>query len=324
MVIAHRYRLAFLLVAFAFALLTACSGDEPPPSSTPTGPTPTPPAAAARVDTGVTYCVRDDVALKMDVYYPQDQPERAPAVLFMHAGAWVLGDKTVIGDDSQFDELLARGFVVASIDYRLAPQHPFPAQIEDAKCAVRHLRAEADTYGIDGERIAAWGASAGGHLAALLGVTGPDAGFEGAGGSEGEASDVQAVVTMFGPADLEAPDFVSIAETAARDVFGVGEAGESDVLHRASPVNYVSAEDPPFLIIHGERDSVVPVNQAVALHAKLQAAGARSTLVLVKNAEHGFESIGGPVTPSIGEIRTLVADFLNLVLTRDPAVRGQS
>jgi dipeptidyl aminopeptidase/acylaminoacyl peptidase len=123
-------------------------------------------------------------------------------------------------------------------------------------------------------------------------------------------------VSLFGPADLEAPDFVGISERVARDVFGAAAPGESAELAKASPVTYTSAGDAPFLIIHGEDDSVVPVNQSQALAARLAEAGVPQTLVIVANAEHGLTPTGGAPAPPAGDVQRLVADFLETELKK--------
>lgn len=305
-----RASIAFAGPLVLLALMTACGGEGREPSSTPAAATPTPPASARNVARGVTYCTRNDTALLMDVYLPKQQSDGAPAVLFLHAGAWELGNKTTIGGPVDFDELLARGYVVASIDYRLAGTSKFPAQINDAKCAVRYLRAEAERYGIDPARIGAWGASSGGHLAALLGVL-PGGEFEGGGGYEDQSSQVQAVVDMFGPSDLTVPDYVSNADQLSRRVFGADGPDAKEILRRASPVTYVSEDDPPFLIIHGEEDRVVPIWQSEVLVLHLLEQHVSVTFIVVKHAKHGLAPAGGDPEPSITEIQRRVAGFFD-------------
>ena len=303
---------AVLICGLSLLIAAACNAG-PRPSSTPAGATPTPPPSAAYVRRGVPYCTHGGVQLLMDIYVPKTRAARAPAVLFLHAGAWILGDKTVTSGVSEFEPYLERGYVIASIDYRLAPMAKFPAQIQDAMCAVRFLRARAAEFGIDPNHIAAMGASAGGHLAALLGVLKGDE-FGAPSQYANESSRVQAVVDLFGPADLQAPDFVSISLDAAQKVFGVDHLGPSPQLKRASPVTYVSSSSAPFLIIHGAEDSVVPLNQSVALAAKLTAAGVPVHLIVVQNAEHGLVPKGGPISPSLDAIIQAIGSFLDRTL----------
>ena len=267
-------------------------------------------AQAGGVKRDVTYCTANGVALKMDIYPPTaGQGKPAPVVLYVHGGSWISGDKWEIGLVS--GELNAKGYLVASVNYRLAPQYKWPAQIEDVKCAVRYLRANAAAYNLDANRIAAWGSSAGGHLVSLLGLTDKSAGFEGNGGYAEQPSNVQAVIDMFGPTDLTAfnPDQYAIG--VGESVFGVKPGDPTDVLVKASPVTYVTASAPPFLILQGDKDRVVPASQSQKLYDKLIAAGTPATLVMVKNADHGFTPTGGPISPTLTEIRTIIEGFLD-------------
>jgi acetyl esterase/lipase len=195
----------------------------------------------------ITYCTANGVALKMDLYFPKaSNTDPTPTVVFVHGGGWKQGDKSMPPGTwrrSVVEELTARGYLVAAPNYRLAPGYLWPAQIEDVKCAIRYLRANASTYHLDPNRIGAWGRSAGGHLVALLGLTDASAGLEGHGGYAEQSSRVQAVVDMFGPTDLTA--FASANARASKLVEPVfGRAPER--LTRASPINYVSKDDPPF------------------------------------------------------------------------------
>lgn len=236
----------------------------------------------------------DKIDLKLDLYVPEKvaEGERArPLVIWIHGGGWQGGSK----DRCPASRLVLEGYTVASIQYRLTDVAPWPAQIQDCKGAVRWLRANAAKYGIDGERIAAWGSSAGGHLAAMLGLTNPkdDLVLEGdVGGNATESSSVQAVINWFGPADL-----VKLVEGI--DDEGDGEAGPmmklvggklSEHMHtlkQASPVTYASKDDAPMLIMHGTLDRLVPLEQSVMLRDALQACGARVELVEKAGSGHG-------------------------------------
>src|SRR5688500_3229607 len=267
-------------------------------------------AQTGAVKRDVTYCTANGVALKMDIYPPSAvQGRPSPVVLYVHGGSWISGDKWEIGLAA--GELNAKGYLVASVNYRLAPQHKWPAQIEDVKCAVRHLRANASAYNLDPARIAAWGSSAGGHLVSLLGLTDKSSGFDGTGGYPEQSSSVQAVIDMFGPTDLTAFNPDEFAVGIGESVFGVKPGGPTDILVRASPVNYVSAGAPPFLILQCDKDRIVSASQSQILYDKLVAAGAPATLVMVKNADHGFTPSGGPISPSLIELRTIIQDFLD-------------
>lgn len=229
-----------------------------------------------------------------------------PLAVFVHGGGWSAGDKR--GIQLGGPELLARGYAVASLDYRLAPQSKWPAQIEDVKCAIRYLRANASALQIDPTRFGAWGSSAGGHLVAMLGVAGPRAGFD-VGEYADQSSRVQAVVDMFGPADLTT--LVSApAAPLGKSVFGA-TSHDDPVLTRASPVTYVAPGDPPFLILQGDQDTTVPPSQSQELYDRLQAVGVPATLVMVKNAGHSFTPTGGAISPTIPQILKMVSDFFD-------------
>jgi acetyl esterase/lipase len=256
----------------------------------------------------ITYCRMDGISLKLDVYYPaQSSSEPWPAVIYVHGGAWQKGDKSEGAGFRSMAGLRSAGFIVFAINYRLAPQYPFPAQIEDVKCAVRYLRAYADQYHIDPENIGVWGGSAGGHLVALLGTSNGVSEWE-AGEYLDQSSDVQAVVDMFGPADLSI-EFDSSNFQTARDVFDA-TSPDDPRLAIASPVTYIDAGDPPFLILHGNQDAVVPLEQSQILLQKLQSAGVQSQLIVVQGAGHGFSKAGTqPISPSLIEINQQIIDF---------------
>jgi acetyl esterase/lipase len=270
-------------------------------------------SAAADIKRDVTYCTASGIALKLDIYVPKTSGDKLlPVAAYVHGGGWTSGDKGSGEGMLDAAELLRRGYLVASLNYRLAPQFKFPAQIEDVKCAIRYLRASASTFHLDPNRIGVWGSSAGGHLVSLLGTAGPAAGFEGSGGYADQASSVRAVVDMFGPADL-AKEFAGVSERIGRSVFGA-TSNQDLLLMRASPVSYVSADDPPFLILQGDRDRLVPPSQSQELFDRLKAAGVNVTLVIVKNSGHGFLPEGGPISPSRSQISSMVADFFDKYL----------
>jgi acetyl esterase/lipase len=223
-----------------------------------------------------------------------------PCVVFIHGGGWEAGDKG--GGQPLGFELAKRGFVHASINYRLSGEATFPAQIEDCKCAIRFLRAHAREYNIDPTRIGVYGTSAGGHLAALLGVSAGIEQFEGKGGWNDQSSSVVAVVDGFGPADLslllQHPGTggprqaagVRPASPAAKLLGGPPEQ-RGELARLASPVSHVDKSDPPFLIVHGTEDRVVPLRQSQLLHDALRKAGVDSTLEMIEGGGH---SLAGP------------------------------
>jgi acetyl esterase/lipase len=253
------------------------------------------PAKYGSADMDISYCSGSE-AQRMDIYYPQAGGPW-PALVFIHGGGWMEGDKT--GVDAS---LTSAGFLVASINYRMYPAYRFPAMIEDVKCAVRFLRAHAGQYYLDPQRIILVGHSAGGHLAALGGAADERAGWD-VGPYLDISSRVQAVVALSAPLDLSQPYPKEIAGVI-QDVFG------PDQLLSASPTTYIDAADPPFLIVHGDRDDVVPVEQAHLFHAALAAAGVPAELLIVQNGGHGFEAVGGPTAPGVEGILLAAIQFI--------------
>lgn len=211
----------------------------------------------------VTYCTMEGVELKMDIRYPRSTDGRWPVAMYVHGGGWTGGDKKGGAGAEDISGLQKAGFLVVSVNYRLAPEYKFPAMIEDVKCAVRFLRARAAEYNLDPDHIGAWGSSAGGHLVALLGLADESAGWD-VGEYLEYSSRVQAVVDMFGPADLTVP-FSGGYDNLKDTVFGGFDAA------LASPVTYATPGDPPFLILHGDKDELVPITQSETLLARLQA-----------------------------------------------------
>jgi acetyl esterase/lipase len=200
-------------------------------------------------------------------------------------------------------QLNDRGIVVASIDYRLPPGTKWPAPIEDAKCAVRFLRAHAVDLGIDPTKIGVWGSSSGGTFAALLGLTGPEAGFD-RGQYLDQSSAVQAVVDMFGLVDLnDFQDADPIAQFLVRNAFSTS----TEVLRLASPITYVNGDAPPFLILHGTEDPLVRPRQSDELAQGLKNAGIPVTLIPVEGAEHDLTTPGQHPSPE--ELTPIIVDY---------------
>lgn len=210
-----------------------------------------------------------------------------PAIICVHAGGWVGGNRKQM--KGTIEALARRGYVAVSPDYRLAPQDPFPAQIEDCKAAVRWLRANAKKHCIDRQRIGVFGFSAGGHLACLLGVTGKDDGLEGNGGNAEHSSAVQAVVSFFGPTDFTQPVWSEKVRQRHLEPFLGGKAVEkADVYRRASPLTYAGKNAPPFLFVHGTADDIVPMQQSEEMVKKLRQAGVSARLIAVEGEGHGW------------------------------------
>jgi acetyl esterase/lipase len=244
--------------------------------------------------------------LQLDLYAPKDVAGPLPAVVLLHGGGWAKGSHE--GFRPIAAALAARGYVAASIGYRLAPRHKFPAQIQDAKCAVRWLRANSERCQIDSEHIAAMGISAGAHLALLLGLTDATDGLEGEGGNPQHSSRVQAVINISGPTDLTRPEWEwpQVTRAILYDFFGGNHEQLPNAYRAASPVNYVHRGGPPVLTIHGTTDDVVPYEQAQLLHSALRKANVSSRLIPLHGKDHGNNWTGKEQE----RIATTIQDFL--------------
>lgn len=295
----------FLLMALAAALLTQVWAQR---SNTPR-PSPGPRIAPAYRD--LAYVPDGHERQKLDLYLPKDGTN-LPLIIHIHGGAFRAGSKEM----GVPVEYLAQGYAVASINYRLSQHAVFPAQIEDCKAAVRWLRRHADEYRIDPNHFAAWGSSAGGHLAAMLGVTGDTKEFE-TGENLDQSSAVQAVVDYFGPTDFLQMDAHRLPRGMVHDpedspesqLVGGAIQDNKEKTRRANPIPYVTAGDPPFLICHGDKDPLVPHHQSVLLEAALKQAGVPVTFYTVQGAGHG-----GFQDPNVPQ---MTRDFLKNYLKPD-------
>ena len=258
-------------------------------------------------DRNVTFCN----AQRLDLYLPNAAVTRPrPLAVYVHGGGMTAGDKSDI-DPVFLNTLASAGYAVASVNYRLAPASRFPAQIEDVKCAIRYLRANAHTYGVDGRQIVAFGTSVGGELVALADLTGPHSAFD-IGPYPTEPSNIRAAADMFGPANLteRASGF---SGSGIQDVFGKNHQGA--IL--ASPTYYVVANAPPILLVQVVNDTKVLESQSVELYTDLKAGGDPTQLVLVQNMGHMFEHVGPkPLDPSLRQIAQDVVGFFSNALKR--------
>jgi acetyl esterase/lipase len=228
---------------------------------------------------------------KLDLYLPEQKEGNGPLpiIVWVHGGAWLAGSK----ENCPAVRFLRLGYAAASINYRLSQHAIFPAQIEDCKTAIRFLRANAEKYNIDPNRIGVWGASAGGHLVALLGTTGDVKEFD-KGPNLHVSSRVQAACDFFGPTDFtKMSDFESSMDHDAPDspeaqLLGGPVQENKEACKRANPITYVSKDDPPFLICHGDKDPLVPHNQSVLLNSTLKKTGVKVIFHTVKGGGHGF------------------------------------
>ena len=232
----------------------------------------------------------------LDLYLPKTKPGPFPLIIWIHGGSWMYGDK---GENCLPARDMSDEFAVASVNYRYTTDATFPAQINDCKAAVRFLRANAAKYRIDPNRFGVWGSSAGGYLAAMVGTTGDSTYPTIEGRKKGEpevSSKVQAVCDWCGPTNFFSAQSQSGPEIKFK-YSGPGSAVYNmmftnmhpQVLLAASPVNYVSSDDPPFLIMHGDKDDAVPLAQSQELYDLLQKAGVRSKLEVLKNRGHNFD-----------------------------------
>ena len=245
------------------------------------------------IENNIVYGKGGDEELQLDMARPAgDGP--FPAFVLIHGGGWSGGNRATF--HTLAIEAAKRGYVATTISYRLTQPDattklgkvPFPAQINDCKCAVRWLRANADKYRVDRNRIAVGGGSAGGHLSLLVGLTDASHKLEGDGGHADQSSRVQAVVNIFGPTDMA--ELWKSSPDARPFIKGlIGEPDSSPEAYKAaSPVTYISEDDPPVLTLHGDKDTLVPPSQAKLLGEKIKAAKAKHELLIIEGAGHGF------------------------------------
>ena len=228
-----------------------------------------------RVTRDLTFARNGGSELKLDIYQPWPLPagQKLPVVIYFHGGGWRSGDKE--GGALYLDALARRGFLGISANYRLSGQAKFPAQYADALAAVQWAEEHAADFGGSGPRIGVFGTSAGGHLAALLGTT-------------GEANAVRAVADWYGPADLrDAGLWPRKSRGILEQLLGGTPAQQQQLASGASPVAQVSSGDVPFLIVHGDRDDTVPVEQSRILRDALKSAGVPVQYVEVTGGGHG-------------------------------------
>jgi len=258
------------------------------------------------LEQGITYQEVEGESLKLDMARP-DGEGPFPALVFIHGGGWTGGNRQAFR--GQIQEAAKRGYVAVSISYRLmkfdmekkettTAQPIFPTQIHDCKAAVRWLRANAEKYQADPDRIGVIGASAGGHLSLLVGLSGKDADLEGDGPHLDQSSQVQAVVNIFGPTEMVTGHQGSTLAWIFRLFMGGTPEETPETYKAASPVTYARAGAPPILTLHGDQDQVVPVQQAELLDERLKAAGAPHTLVILEGQGHGF---AGPAQQQANE-----------------------
>lgn len=254
------------------------------------------------------YAQRDTGALRLDLYLPQRRAAETPLVVYVHGGGWDAGVRTLDADPAAPEaraaqRLLERGYAVAPVDYRLTGVARSPAQFVDVADAVRWLQQNSARWGLDSDRVALWGASAGGHLVAQLGAVAGDPAKPGGG-----LTGIRAVVDWFGPSDLSAeaqhehPQLQDYARRAITGLLGCMPVDCPDIADASSPARNVSGDEPPFLIQQGTADSLVPLDQSLDFAAQLRSLGVTAQMHPYQGLDHGFGT--GPQT-------TLIVDALD-------------
>ena len=266
-------------------------------------------ASAQSVTKDIEFAHTGAYALKLDLHLPKQA--NPPLIVYVHGGAWLAGSKS----DVPITKLLDHGFAIASVEYRLSTQAQFPAQAHDIKAAIRFLRAKSEALHINTRRIAIIGSSAGGHLAALVGVTNGHKELEGTvGGHLDQSSDVQGIVSLYGASNLQSilsqstETGLKMRVPALQRLLGAQPLEKPELAKLASPVAHLDKNDPPLLLIHGDADPQMPPQQSEEFAKAYEAAGLPVKLVILHGAKHG----GGVF---YDEERTqLVAGFLDKAL----------
>jgi acetyl esterase/lipase len=272
------------------------------------------------IQTDVEYGKAGDRSLKLDVIKPKAASDKPRAcVVWIHGGGWQNGNKN--SGTGRLAGLVATGdYVGVSVGYRLTDETPWPGQIHDCKAAIRWIRANAKALGIDPDKIGVWGSSAGGHLVSMLGTSGDVQELEGKNGTPAVSSRVTCVVDFCGPSDfLAIPKDGPKASQPTGPLYKLlgGPLGEKqDLAKAASPITYVTKDDPPFLIVHGTADNTVAIKQAELLHDAQKKAGVNTTFVKIMGGGHG---IGGPKVEE-----RVQAFFAKHLLGKDVAVSSEA
>jgi acetyl esterase/lipase len=247
-------------------------------------------AASTPTHRDIEYARVGEQVLKLDLHLPPASSSPSPLIVWVHGGGWRSGSKNGV----PLAPLVARGWAIASVEYRLTPVAPFPANIHDLKAAIRFLRARGAGYRLATDRIAIAGGSAGGHLAALVGVTNGHPELEGdVGGDRAQRSDIHAIISFYGASNLETilrqstPYGLGVRIPALQLLFR-GQPEEKPALAKlASPVAHVDANDPPLLLIHGDQDPQMPVAQSLEFVGAYERAGLSARFVPMHGSVHG-------------------------------------
>lgn len=285
------------------------------------------PASSAPSQADIPYAMSAaGTPLKLDLYLPP--AAGAPLLVWLHGGAWENGNKSAM----PLAPFVERGFAVASVDFSPASKARFPGQVHEIKAAIRFLRAEATRYGYDASRIAILGASSGAHLADVVGTSNGNAELEGTlGDHRDQSSDVHAIVSYFAATNLttilaqSTPFGLNIREPALQRLLGAPPKEAEALAKLASPVFQVDRNDPPLLLLHGDQDPQMPINQSHELEGAYERQGLQVDFIVVHGAAHGGDAFYSP------ENVERVATFLGAQLRRGaeasavppPAVTGR-
>ncbi len=250
----------------------------------------TPLAAGEPTFPSIEYARVDEQPLLLDVYLAPVAEAPRPLIIWVHGGAWRAGSRT----DVPIQALVERGFSIASVDYRLSPVARFPAQVHDIKAAIRYLRVNAAKYHVDPQRFVIAGSSAGGHLAALVGVSHDHQALEGTVGEHlAVSSEVQAIVSFFGASNLETilaqstPHGLSVRGPALQLLLGGQPTEQPELAKLASPITHVDDRDPPLLLLHGDQDPQMPINQSHELEGAYQRVKRLCQFEVIHGGAHG-------------------------------------
>ena len=254
----------------------------------------------------ITYAKVNDVELKLDMARPAEGDGPFPVVFVIHGGGWRGGNKK--DTRGALGEFARRGYVGISPQYRFCPKDVFPAQVHDVKAAVRWIKTHAKEYKVDPEHVGAVGFSAGGHLAMMLGLTGPMDGLEGEAPKDAPDTKIHAVVNYFGPTDLSATDYPEITQPIIQEFLGGTPKDKAKEAARASPITFVSKGDAPVLTFQGTKDPLVPHSQAIKLADALTSAGVPGRVELLVGAGHGWG--GDDMTRTLNEMFEFFDQYL--------------
>ena len=280
-------------------------------------------SSGTRILQAVPYANDDHPRHRLNLYVPEESAQPLPLVVFIHGGAWQSGNYHSGGGILR--PLVESGkYAGASIAYRLTDEAQWPAQIHDCKAAIRFLRSNAEKWNINPDRIAVIGPSAGGHLASMMGTSSGVPSMKGEVGEHAETSDrVTCVVDLFGPSDLlqmdrQAPEGARLKHDAPNSpeskLLGAPLQTIPERAQTANPITYITPDDPPFLILHGTSDAIVPFGQSVLLHDALQSAGVSSVFIPLEGAGHG----GPPFNRQQHRIRQFLDRHLHDMNVEEP------